>query len=104
VNPPPGELESELNIASDHAAYAGHFPGQPILPGATLLDETLREICRARGADLTRWRLAAAKFLKTVRPGEPLTLTHSAFSGSTIRFVIMSAGRIIASGMLTHGD
>jgi 3-hydroxymyristoyl/3-hydroxydecanoyl-(acyl carrier protein) dehydratase len=106
VSPPPpaAELESELAIASDHPAYAGHFPGQPILPGAVLLDEALREIGRSRGIDLTHWRLASAKFLKTVGPGEPLTLTHSAPSGSAIRFMICSSSRVIASGMLAYGD
>jgi 3-hydroxymyristoyl/3-hydroxydecanoyl-(acyl carrier protein) dehydratase len=102
--PPAAEITSELAIASDHPAYAGHFPGRPILPGAVLLDEALREIGRSRGVELTHWRIASAKFLKTVEPGEPLTLTHSASSGSTIRFVIYSASRIVASGMLAHGD
>jgi 3-hydroxymyristoyl/3-hydroxydecanoyl-(acyl carrier protein) dehydratase len=104
VSPPPGDLECQLSIASDHPVYAGHFPGLPILPGAVLLDEALRAIGRSRGVDLTRWQIAAAKFLKTVAPGEPLTLTHSAPTGASIRFVISSAGRVIASGMLTYGD
>ncbi len=102
--PPAAELQSELAIASDHPAYAGHFPGQPILPGAVLLDEALREIGRSRGVDLTRWRIASAKFLKPVAPGEPLTLTHSAPSDSIIRFVICNPRCVIASGMLAYGD
>lgn len=97
------ELRSELRIAMNHAAYAGHFPGFPILPGAVLLDEALHEIGRSRGIDLTQWRIAAAKFLETVRPGDELTLEHSAPNDVTIRFVIRNASRTVASGMLSHG-
>jgi 3-hydroxymyristoyl/3-hydroxydecanoyl-(acyl carrier protein) dehydratase len=96
-------MRSELAIAVDHAAYAGHFPGFPILPGAALLDEALHEIARSRSLDLTQWRLAAVKFLQPVRPGDDLTLEHSATGDSTIRFAIRAASRAIASGMLSHG-
>jgi 3-hydroxyacyl-[acyl-carrier-protein] dehydratase len=92
---------SELHIAVDHPAFPGHFPGFPLLPGAALLDQTLREIARARGIDLIQWRVASAKFLQIVRPGTALTLQHSAPNGSTIRFVILSGTATVASGMLS---
>jgi 3-hydroxymyristoyl/3-hydroxydecanoyl-(acyl carrier protein) dehydratase len=101
--PPAQELRNELRIAFDHAAYAGHFPGFPILPGAVLLDEALHEIGRSRGIDLTQWRIASAKFLEPVRPGDELTIEHSAPNDATIRFVIRAANRAVASGMLSHG-
>ena len=107
------ELRGELHIAADHPAYAGHFPGFPLLPGAVLLDEALREIARARGIDLTEWRVASAKFLQIVRPGTALTVQHSASGAPTIRFAILSGTVTVASGMLSavapappgqHGD
>lgn len=97
----PDPLRAELSIAPEHAAYAGHFPGFPVLPGAVLLDEALYEIARSRGMDLTHWRLASAKFLGFVRPGDHLRLEHTAQEG-TIRFAITCAGRTIASGVLCH--
>jgi len=104
---------SELHIAADHPAYAGHFPGFPLLPGAVLLDEALRAIARAHGIDLNQWRVASAKFLQVVRPGTALTLTHSAPHAPTIRFAILSGTATVASGILSalapasgsvHGD
>jgi len=40
---PAAAVYSALPIAEDHAAFAGHFPGFPILPGAALLDVVLHE-------------------------------------------------------------
>jgi 3-hydroxymyristoyl/3-hydroxydecanoyl-(acyl carrier protein) dehydratase len=92
---------SELHIAADHPAYAGHFPNFPLLPGAVLLDEALRSLARAHGIDLTEWRVASAKFLQIVRPGTSLTLQHSAPIAPTIRFAILSGTATVASGMLS---
>jgi 3-hydroxymyristoyl/3-hydroxydecanoyl-(acyl carrier protein) dehydratase len=100
---PASESRSELRIAKDHAAFAGHFPGFPILPGAVLLDEALHEIERSRCIDLTQWRVASAKFLEIVRPGDTLTLHHTAPNDTTISFVVRSTSRAVASGTLTHG-
>lgn len=91
----------ELHIAADHPAYAGHFPNFPLLPGAVLLDETLRSIARVHGIDLIQWRVASAKFLQIVRPGAALTLHHSTPSAPTIRFAILSGTATVASGMLS---
>ncbi len=43
-------------------------PRFPVLPGAVLLDETLRAIEQARGIDLRSWHISSAKFLDAVRP------------------------------------
>ncbi len=92
---------AELRIAADHGSFAGHFPGFPILPGAVLLDEALLEIARDRGLDLTQWQVAAVKFLAAVRPGDVLTLEHSASDGSTIRFSIRTPAAVAVSGTLS---
>jgi len=98
---PAAAVCTALRIAEDHAAFAGHFPGFPILPGAALLDVVLHEIGRSRAIDLAQWGVASAKFLAIVRPGDDLTLEHSASGDATIRFVIRAADRAVASGLLT---
>jgi acyl-coenzyme A synthetase/AMP-(fatty) acid ligase len=98
---PEDESHIDLRIAKDHPAFAGHFPGFPILPGAVLLDEALHEIGRSRGIDVTEWRVASAKFLRTVLPGADLTLHHAAPNDETIRFVIRAGGGAVASGVLS---
>jgi 3-hydroxymyristoyl/3-hydroxydecanoyl-(acyl carrier protein) dehydratase len=47
-----------LSFAPDHPTAAGHFPGNPILPGALLLDEVVLAIAagesRKAGAPMVR--------------------------------------------------
>jgi len=89
-----------LRIAADHAAFAGHFPGFPILPGAALLDEVLHQIVRSHELDLLAWRLSNVKFLGAVKPGDTLDLEHVRTDANTIRFTVKSAAGLVASGIL----
>jgi 3-hydroxyacyl-[acyl-carrier-protein] dehydratase len=90
-----------LEIAADHPAFAGHFPGMPILPGAVLLDEALRVVARNLALDLTQWQIASAKFLDSVRPGESLIVEHSATAHDSVRFSVRVADRTALAGTLT---
>jgi 3-hydroxyacyl-[acyl-carrier-protein] dehydratase len=94
-------MRSAFHIAADHPSFAGHFPGFPVLPGAVLLDETLRTIASARGIDPMMWQISSAKFLDIVRPGDDLVLEHEATSAGLIRFAIHAGSRKVASGTLS---
>ena len=61
-----------LDIAPDHPAYAGHFPGAPILPGVVLLDAALLTMAAAVHFDLAAARISAVKFHAVVRPADQL--------------------------------
>jgi 3-hydroxyacyl-[acyl-carrier-protein] dehydratase len=90
-----------LNISPLHAAFAGHFPSAPIVPGVVLLDEALHALAGASGGEQCQCEIAAAKFHSAVRPGEALTLEHDVSPDGAIRFVIRTLDRTIASGRLT---
>ena len=94
------KTRSTLQIAADHPAFSGHFPGFPVFPGAALLDEMLRSIESARGIDLRGWHISSVKFLDAVRPRDSLLLEHEEPSAGLIRFTICVADRKIASGTL----
>ncbi|MGO9947302.1 MAG: hypothetical protein ACLPWG_10685 [Steroidobacteraceae bacterium] len=94
-------MHTALHIAADHPSYAGHFPGFPVLPGAVLLDETLRAIASARGIDVAAWQISSAKFLDGVRPGDSLVLEHDSPAAGSIRFAIHAGNRKVVSGTLS---
>jgi 3-hydroxymyristoyl/3-hydroxydecanoyl-(acyl carrier protein) dehydratase len=97
-------MESPLQLAADHPAYAGHFPGRPILPGVVLLGEVMHEVARSTGRDADRWTIASAKFLRPVAPGTPLTLVHESSANGGIRFEVRGPGGVVASGTLSPRD
>jgi 3-hydroxyacyl-[acyl-carrier-protein] dehydratase len=77
-----------LPIAADHPAYAGHFPGQPILPGVVLLDEALHALAAQQGGQDAGWQLKSVKFHSPVQPGEALTLHAAELPAGGFRFEI----------------
>jgi 3-hydroxyacyl-[acyl-carrier-protein] dehydratase len=88
-----------LSVAADHPAYAGHFPGQPILPGVVLLDEVLHTLAARRGCEVAVGQLRSAKFPSPVRPGDSLRLHYVETAAGVLRFEVMAGERLAASGV-----
>ena len=89
-----------LTIAPDHPAFAGHFPGQPLLPGVALLAEVLEAVLADPALAALVGpapRIGAAKFLAPVRPGARLTIELSG-SERGLRFEVREGERSAASG------
>ena len=87
-------------VQPDHPAFAGHFPGTPILPGVLLLDTALHAIAAATGIALNICEISSVKFLSPARPGDELVIRHSLSASGAIRFDIVAAAgkRKIAGG------
>ena len=95
------DAQFALHIPADHAAFAGHFPGEPIVPGVVLLDEALHCISDAMRVPTHECTIPAAKFLSAARPGEPLQLTITQETNQRVAFAIRAPDRLVASGVLT---
>lgn len=107
--PPSGVADDFLQaieIAADHPAFAGHFPGKPIVPGVVLLDQVLLAIApwlTTHPGDPPRCEIANAKFLSPLTPGESLQLHATRQPGDnadTIRFELSCGARKVASGVI----
>ena len=90
----------DLQIAPDHPAFAGHFPGQSLLPGVSLLAEVLEALLDVPAMAALVGptpRIVSAKFLAPVRPGARLTIALDA-GPRGVRFEVLEGERIAASG------
>jgi len=70
----------------DHPAAQGHFPGNPIIPGAVLLNETLRAIEASVDLSLSPGQIVSAKFLYPTRPGDRVRVEFSDAASGVIKF------------------
>lgn len=61
-------IEFHFAIAPDHPSLAGHFPGNPVVPGVLLLDRAIEALERSTGRRVTC--LHRMKFVSALRPGE----------------------------------
>jgi 3-hydroxymyristoyl/3-hydroxydecanoyl-(acyl carrier protein) dehydratase len=89
-------------IETGHPALAGHFPGNPIVPGALILDEVLRAVEECRGPVLLK-RVASLKFTSPLRPGEDFRITLNEAGDTQIDFECSLEGETLASGRLVVG-
>lgn len=96
-------MNTHWTVPEDHPAFAGHFPGTPILPGVVLLDAVLQAIAAASGIALDTCEIGAVKFLSPAGPGDELEIRHSRSTSGAIRFEIVAGERRIASGSIVPG-
>jgi 3-hydroxyacyl-[acyl-carrier-protein] dehydratase len=75
---------AECCFPTDHPAADGHFPGNPIIPGAILLREVVNVLSAGTGAVCCQIR--SARFLQPVRPGDRLTIVWEARTAGEFRF------------------
>jgi 3-hydroxyacyl-[acyl-carrier-protein] dehydratase len=99
--------ETSLSFAPDHPAFAGHFPGRPIVPGVLLLDAAIHALMQAHpapaGGPPPTCQINSAKFLSPVLPGETLTLSWRSSGTGQTRFDIAGSDRQVATGLLMFG-
>ena len=95
-----------LRVLADHPMLPGHFPGEPIVPGAYLLAWTLgaaRRALAAQGDPRSIGGVARVKFQRPLRPEVDCTCTFTA-GENTLRFALATVDGPIATGALTWGE
>ena len=85
----------------DHPASQGHFPGNPIIPGAVLLSETLLAIEASLGVNLVPFQVTSAKFLHPARPGDRVRIEFSRTARGEIKFTCAVGGRPVLTGQMS---
>ena len=94
--------DTVIDIPPDHPAFAGHFPGHPVLPGVVLLSLVMQALAaRPALADLVgpTPQISNAKFLQPVGPGTRLRIALKE-QGTGVAFEILNGDTAVARGQL----
>jgi len=102
----PNSLEACACVPIDSIWFAGHFPGEPILPGIALVHSVYEAIVKDtanRGESVQVSSLKRIRFTGPVRPGEKmaLSLTREDSDGESLfNFKVAVKESIVCSGLL----
>lgn len=97
----------EKVFAVDHPAARGHFVGNPIIPGAVLLDEVLQAVtagsncAQSGGAGCV---IRSAKFLRPVRPGDTVFIRWDVSPDGETKFECLLQEQPVLTGALKLGN
>ena len=93
-----------LKLPVDHPAFAGHFPGTPIVPGVVLLDEVMHAIAIDTGLTATAWQIASVKFLSPLKPNESVTIEHEQLANGALKFAVVKYDVLEGSRHIVTGN
>jgi 3-hydroxyacyl-[acyl-carrier-protein] dehydratase len=88
-----------LCIDPTHPSLAGHFPGNPVVPGVVVLDQVLDAVEAWLGQLPDELKLPQVKFLQPLLPGEPAAI-ELVRDGQRLKFRVLRGDQLIASGEL----
>ncbi|MBL8325552.1 MAG: acyl-CoA synthetase [Rubrivivax sp.] len=94
-----------FEIAVDHPAFDGHFPGRPVLPGVVLLGWVLELLRDTPGLQSRVGRtptVEQVKFVAPVGPGQTVQLRLQAATRG-VEFVASTEAREVARGVVGRG-
>ncbi len=83
-------------VLPDHPALAGHFPGNPIVPGLLLLSE----VVSIASAHAHINGVKQVKFHTPLKPGQEYVISFSTTVTQTLKFAIHYEQTLIANGLL----
>lgn len=93
-NEPMKDGRATFDAPLNHPCYAGHFPGNPVVPGVLLLELVVEAL--GRGVPSA---IVSTKFHRALQPGERCEL-ESKTAGDRMSFRCLRGVELIAEGSL----
>ncbi len=97
--------EAHFDVTPEHPTLAGHFPGNPVLPGVSVLSWVMQALANRPDLALTLGSspgVANAKFLNAASPGSRLRVSLAA-QGQGVAFEVHDGAVPVARGLLSGG-
>jgi len=95
------EHETRFAVEPDHPALAGHFPGNPLLPGVVVLDRVIAATERWLGAAWRAGGLPQVKFVAPLRPGDE-AVVRLVLREDRVHFTVRCGEALVAQGALSR--
>jgi 3-hydroxyacyl-[acyl-carrier-protein] dehydratase len=88
-------------IGPQHPALAGHFPGNPIVPGVVILRRVCRVVTEVHGSAVTA--VPVVKFHAPLKPAEPFDIALAPAREGSVGFRVTRGETLIAAGTIRVG-
>ena len=97
------EISADIHVPSDSPWFAGHFPGDPILPGVAQIGMVFDAIRKARNQDLKISSVRRVRFKRIIRPDDQLKIIAAPLKQEvgSYSFRILIQDETVCSGVMT---
>jgi len=89
--------KQRYSIPDTHPCFAGHFSGNPIVPGVIILNYAQQQLLNSLPACHIKG-LPQAKFLHTLKPNESFTISLQQHSTTNVKFTCTKGEQLLATG------
>ena len=94
-------FSKNMLIERNHPALAGHFPGNPIVPGVVILDQVIRLWQEQTSRQVQK--ISHVKFMTVLKPDSNCSIQYHEKNNQKIDFLIIDeAQKIIAKGLFSY--
>ena len=96
-------MERQFTVPNTHPSLAGHFPGNPIVPGVVILDEIFQAI-ESNWRNKQVVKISFVKFIRPLQAEQKVNLVIEENDLFTVKFNCSKDDEILVSGQCKISD
>ena len=95
-------ISFDFTVSSPHPSIPGHFPGNPIVPGAVIIENVIKVFSRSNDSrEITS--LSTVKFIKPIEVNQKVDVNFLSISTELISFECVSNNVVLVLGRFKVG-